>query len=112
MVCEFCSSIFRPRPQVKRPRACGKINCQGARQKANEKAWREQNLGPYDGAYHAAKRALRAAKLKAILAAIMDALKVGSRMRGVQLQFEQIEEFLSQTFSELGSRRANKLWTP
>ena len=112
MVCEFCSLDFNPRPQVKTPRACSHSRCQDARQKANEKAWREQNNGPYDGAYHTAKRSLRAAKLKGMLTAFMDALKVGSRMRGLDIQVEKFETFLRQAFLELGSRRANKLWTP
>ena len=111
MVCEFCSAVFRPRPQVKSPRACDKVNCQAARQKANEKAWREQNHRLYDRVYHAAKRSLRLSKLKELLTAFMDALKVGSRLKGLDLRFEQIEECLSQTFLELGSRRTNKLWT-
>ena len=60
--CEFCNTEFEPRPQVKNPRACS--NCQNARQRANEKEWRNRHLGLYDGKYHQVKRESRNAAIK------------------------------------------------
>lgn len=109
--CEFCNSEFSPRPQVKKPRACQ--SCQRLRQRANEKAWREENLGYYDGKYHSSQRKARKAAIEEKIIALLKCIEVGGTVLGVPLTKEILKSFQAQFLkfiSALGFRYANKLW--
>jgi len=109
--CEFCNSEFSPRPQVKKPRACP--NCQRLRQRANEKAWREKNLGCYDGKYHSAKRDGRKAAIQEKVTDLLRCIEVGGTLLGVPFTKEIRDSFqgifLKFMFT-LGIRIVNKVW--
>ena len=62
--CEFCGASFCPRPQVKKPRACGRLGCQKKRQKSNELDWRNRNLTQSDPQYHRLRKLARLKQLK------------------------------------------------
>ena len=109
--CEFCNTEFEPRPQVKNPRACS--NCQNARQRANEKEWRNRHLGLYDGKYHQVKRESRNAAIKTKVKDLIKCVEVGGTLLGIAITKEIQESFgdiLLKFLFGLGIRRANKFW--
>ncbi len=106
--CEFCHSQFKPRPQVKSPRACGKQECQRERQRENEKAWHSRNPGIYDGKYHSVKRRERLQELRKIAGRLKECLAVGATMLGVTVDEGQILLILERFLLGLGIRTANK----
>jgi hypothetical protein len=109
--CEFCNTEFEPRPQVKNPRACS--NCQKARQRANEKSWRNKHLGLYDGKYHQVKRECRKAAIKTKVKDLIKCVEVGGTLLGIAITKEIQESFCDiflKFFASLGIRRANKVW--
>lgn len=108
--CEFCRASFSPRPQVKRPRACPQPNCQDARQKANEQAWRQRNPGVFDGKYHDLMRKLRTSRIEVIAREVSLALDLGARLLGKGFDAANAIVILVRIFSDLGVRAANKLW--
>ncbi len=108
--CEFCRGSFSPRPQVKRPRACARPDCQDARQKANGRAWRQRNPGLFDGKYHELMRKLRTSRIEAIAHEISRALDLGARLLGKGFDAASAVVILVRIFADLGVRAANKLW--
>lgn len=106
--CEFCHDMFKPRPQVKHPRACK--NCQGKRQQANEQAWHLRNRGLYDGEYHGLQKQVRRKQLQKFSAALSRCLDVGKNFLGIDFNLNGMADFFFQFLSQLGIRRANKLW--
>ena len=109
--CEFCNDIFKPRPQVKNPRACDKPECQQKRQSLNEKEWREKNQGLYDGKYHSVKRVERKKTLDKLSDQVFQCIKVGKEFLNQKLNLELVNVFLVDFFHNLGIRCANKLWS-
>jgi len=108
--CEFCQTEYRPRAQVKNPKACLNADCQRARQRANEKAWREQHTHLSSKEYHRVRRKQRAHKLQAVVASILKCLEVGARFLNQPVEHGAFLEFLEAFVLELGIRRANKFW--
>jgi len=108
--CEFCPTEYEPRPQVKNPRACPNAKCQQKRQGTNEKAWRERHTHLSGGEYHRVRRKQRRRKLEAIAVLILKCLEVGARFLNQRLDREGLSVFFTEFLSELGIRRANKLW--
>lgn len=109
--CEFCSTEFEPRPQVKNPKACQ--DCQKARQRANEKAWRNKHLGIYNGKYHQVKRECRKAALKTKVKDLVKCVEVGGTLLGLIITKEireSLGDILLKFLSCLGIRYANKFW--
>jgi hypothetical protein len=109
--CEFCNTEFEPRPQVKIPKACK--DCQKARQRANEKAWRNKHLGIYDGKYYQVKRESRKAKIKMKVKDLIKCVEVGGTLLGIAITKEIQESFcdiLLKFLIGIGIRRANKFW--
>ena len=110
MNCTFCNEIFTPRPQVKSPKACSNPKCQRARQKSNEIAWKERNRPNHDATYHRIRRGLRVKKLREMISLLVAAMCVGGRLNNFAFNVLAMTEFLVRVVTELGSRRANKLW--
>ena len=109
--CGFCHTEFTPRPQVKRPRACS--SCQKRRQRENEKAWKQRNLGLYDGKYHRRQRDDRTKEFKARIEQLVRCIEVGSSFLGAVFSDESKAEFKAWLLIAVlgaGVRRANKLW--
>ena len=109
--CEFCLTEYVPCPQVKKPRACS--NCQKRRQRENEKAWKQKNLGLYDGKYHRDQRDERKGEVKARIEQLVRCIEVGSTILGTVFSDDSRAEFknwLLIAVLGVGTRRANKLW--
>lgn len=109
--CEFCHTQFCQRPQVVNPRACS--NCQDARQRANEKVWKQKNKGLYDGKYHRHQRDKRSKEIKLRIEQLVRCIEVGSTLLGAIFSDESRDEFknwLLVAVLGVGTRRANKLW--
>lgn len=79
--CEFCHTDFKPRPQVKKPRACA--NCQGKRQRSNEYDWRLRNPQYSCAEYHILMREKRKRWLKEAAVRLMKCIEVGRDFRTV-----------------------------
>ena len=111
-ICEFCHTEYTPRPQVKKPRAC--TECQELRQAANEKAWKDKNVGLYDGEYHRVRRSGRIRKLRAKIENWIRCMEVGGRLLGVPAFLRENRAELASAFlkflSRLGITHANKFW--
>ena len=111
-ICEFCHTQYHSRPQVKKPRACPR--CQKRRQQANEKAWKQRNLGLYDGEYHRAQREVRLRKLRLKIEAWIRCMEVGGTFLGVAAfaatMRDELVSTLLKLIAGLGFRRANKFW--
>ena len=104
-VCEFCHTDYFCRPQVKTPRACQ--NCQVARQRANEREWRKLHTH-FDDRYHSIRREQRLRKIRALLAVLLECLRLGQRLLGMTLKVDTFSEILEETLVDLGVRRINK----
>jgi hypothetical protein len=103
--CEFCRTQYLSRPQVKKPRACGK--CQPLRQRENERDWHAKH-GKFSDQYH---RILRGERLKLIgrfVKDIIECLCVGQRLLGMVMDLEKFSQILTRFLSELGVRQINK----
>jgi hypothetical protein len=108
--CEFCQCNFEHRPQVKNPRACGKLACQRLRQRTNEREWRDrQPLSP--GAnYHEIRRGQRTRKIKRIAATLTKCFETGRRFLGLDVSIEVFAKILEVALLDLGLRKINKFW--
>ena len=96
---------------MKKPRACS--NCQKRRQRENEKAWKQKNLGLYDGKYHRDQRDERKGEVKARIEQLVRCIEVGSTLLGTVFSDDSRAEFKNWLLIALlgvGTRRANKLW--
>lgn len=110
MVCEFCSLEFRPRPQVKHPRACTAVGCQKQRQRSNENDWRDRQTDGGSGVYQLVRRMARKRAITRIIDKILECLGVGRRIAGYP-EFDAPERnFLHRIFAQLGIRLLNKFW--
>ena len=105
--CEFCHSEFRPRPQVKNPRACP--GCQKTRQRSNENDWRKRNPKYSDPVYHKLQRELRKKRLIAVAKSLSECIRVGKVMLGLSLGMGELGLVLTEFLQQLGIRRVNKL---
>jgi hypothetical protein len=108
--CEFCNSYFTPRAQVKKPRACQKKECQLKRQRANEKAWKEQQGDRFDAKYHNKKKQKRLSNLRDMAGNVIKCIETGLTFLGKSLNIEKMRGYITELFYTLGSRRVNKLW--
>ena len=115
--CKYCFTIYEPRPQVKNPQACKKEECQRARQRDNEKAWRERNKAHYEKDYFEQQRAERDGLIQAMVANVVRCIEVGrdflsetSKLEGFNL--DKFKDALEYFFSALGIRKTNKFWIP
>ena len=109
--CEFCMTQYTPCPQVKKPRACS--NCQERRQRENEKAWRQKNLGLYDGKYHRKQREERSTEIKSRIEHLVRCIEVGSTLLGSIFSDDSraaFKRWLLLAVLGAGTCRANKLW--
>lgn len=109
-ICEFCNNQYTPRKQVKNPRACNKDECQKARQRDNENAWRKRHFDQYDKEYYEIQRDKRFREIQSVLESILDCLKAGIRLFGKQVDFDALKAILRPIFLQLGLRRINKFW--
>ncbi len=105
--CEFCGSEFLARPQVKCPRACN--NCQGKRQRANERAWHARHLH-FDDHYHRIRRDQRRKRIYEIVVIMMECFRVGQNLVGTSIRLDLFSEKLQSLFLALGVRQINKFW--
>ena len=103
--CEFCSTHFLSRPQVKNPRACS--NCQKLRQRANEREWHEKHTH-FDDAYHGIRRKQREQKIFKLVSILIACLRVGQSLSGIKFDSEKFTKILEVSFLELGVRQINK----
>ena len=108
--CEFCLSDYEVRPQVKNPRACLKPECQGKRQRANEREWRARHLGLYDFRYHAAKREQRTRWIQAIAKLFQKCIQMGANLTGMELRMAEFGNVFEKFLLGLGVRQINKFW--
>ncbi len=109
--CEFCHAEFCPRPQVKRPRAC--LTCQSARQRQNEKEWREKNKDIDATAAHRIYRQQRLRKLSLFTAVVLRSLKIGFSFLGLielETAHQNLAKELIDFFDSMGLRQINKFW--
>ena len=110
-VCEFCSDIFYPRPQTKKPRACSRDCCQRKRQTQNQETWRARERPYFPPSYHRQKRLERKRKCREIAETIVDLIEVGARLRDRKIEPAKILESLQTFLNFLGWRVAKKLWS-
>jgi hypothetical protein len=103
--CEFCSTHFLSRPQVKTPRACS--NCQTLRQRANEREWHEKHTH-FDDAYHGIRRKQREQKILKLISILIECLRIGQSLSGLKFDTEKFSKILEARFLELGVRQINK----
>ena len=114
--CKYCNTLYGPRPQVKNPRACDKESCQMARQRDNEKEWREQHRKNYDKEYQEQQRVVRDDAINDVTNNIIKCLEIGKEFLGsignANFNLDEFKTILSCFFSNLGIRRINKFWIP
>ena len=108
--CEFCHDEFESRPQVKKPRACGKPECQRLRQRANERTWHERNPMYSDAKYHEDQRRLRKSRIQRLAVTLQRCLQVGRDLLGLTLAADKFAEILEVFLLRLGVRQINKFW--
>jgi hypothetical protein len=107
--CQFCNDRYFARPQVKNPRACGKAACQAARQKANEREWREKNASRYDAHYYRKWRKDAYRRRLRLRDRISQALKIGLAFRNdPALDFDLLMIVFHDFLQALGMRTVNK----
>lgn len=109
--CEFCSILFHPRPQVKKPRACP--NCQKQRQRLNEKEWHTRNSHLSSMEYHRIYRQQRLERIAILVEALVQSMNVGFQF--FDFNFDKklapnLNQFLIQFLNHLGLRQINKFW--
>ena len=108
--CEFCGASFCPRPQVKKPRACARLDCQKKRQRSNELDWRDRNSTRSDPHYHRIRKQARLKQLKSASVIFCRCFSTGATLLGEALSVDDFEEIFFQLLMRLGLRRVNKLW--
>jgi hypothetical protein len=112
LICSYCHSPFRPRPQVKNPRACARKACQRSRQRDNEEAWRLRNMGRFDSQYHRDQRRQRMKHIQTAITAFLECLRIGAAISQATSKIVEMGELVRRFILELGVRRLNKFWTP
>ena len=112
LICSYCHSPFRPRPQVKNPRACSRKACQRARQRDNEEAWRLRHKGRFDSQYHRDQRRRRMKHIQTVITAILECLRIGAAISQATSKIVGMGELVRRFILGLGVRRLNKFWTP
>jgi len=115
--CNYCLNLYNPRPQVKNQKACQKESCQIARQRDNEREWRERNKIHYGKDYQEQKRDERDNAVLKMIEDIFKCLNVGKEFldKAINLKeinFNEFKKILICFFSELGIRRLNKILVP
>ncbi len=110
-ICEFCNTEYRPRPQVKNPRACNNDRCQKLRQAANEREWRKIHDHLDSKEYHQIRRKQRLEKINKLNAAIIKSFSVGVDFLGLPINIDVFSAIFRHLFSGLGLRKMNKFWT-
>lgn len=110
--CEICGDFFTPRPQIKNPRACEKKSCQKARQRLNEREWREKNRPFIDPSYFRLKRQERHKVLRRITDKLFECLRIGNTFLGSPVNLDKLRTFFFQFLKALGIRTAKKFCRP
>lgn len=108
--CEFCPASFRPRPQVKNPRACERSECQRRRQRSNELSWRQRNSTASDPKYHRLRKQARLGQLRRVSLLIGRCFNTGARFLGESMSLDPVQALFLQFLVSLGIRKINKLW--
>lgn len=109
--CEFCLSEFHPRPQVKNPRACQRLECQKLRQIQNEKEWRSRNPDYPGEKYYEINRSQRRRHIRCVVQSMLRCFEVGGKLFGLQIIMEEFSQVLEGFLLGLGVRRINKFWS-
>lgn len=107
--CEFCQMTYKPRLQVKNPRACMAKICQNRRQRANERAWRTRKGVMSDPVYHQIRRQQRRKMIEIIVEQFFECISAGHRLLNRRFHETEMKAALQIFFSRLGVRRVNKL---
>jgi len=100
--------MFESRPQVKRPRACGK--CQQKRQQTNEKAWHNRNKGLYDLKYHQIQKTERYKKINLMAEEFFRLVAIGKTFLGTTMELVGLEKLFRLFLISFGIRKINKFW--
>lgn len=108
--CEFCHTLFTSRPQTKNPRACNKDCCQKARQKANEREWRDRNKDYYDKQDHYTYQVHRNKLIEKIISFFIDALTIGANFKNYHINIGLIKPLFHKFLFQTGIRKIKKLW--
>lgn len=107
--CEFCTTYFQARPQVKHPRACK--NCQKLRQRDNEKTWHFKHKTSFDRKYHAIQKSQRLVSIKIVSVNICHWIRTGALFYGNSFLNADWENSFFVFLVRLGIRKVNKFWT-
>lgn len=112
LTCEFCTTLFEPRPQTKNPRACNKSECQKARQSRNEKEWHIKHNELYQKApdYHKEKRMERHKTISEKIKVIFEAMQSGFIFKNLDINFSVFYEFFTNFMHREGIRKINKFY--
>lgn len=108
--CEFCLSEFEPRPQVKNPRACKHQSCQRQRQRANEKEWRNLQVGYPGENYYQIRKLQRKKRITDVVQSLIKCFEAGRKFFGVDILMEEFSQILEAALFRIGVRRINKFW--
>jgi len=108
--CEFCGVSFKPRSQVKKPRACAQPVCQKKRQRSNELACRQKDGPQRDSDYHRVCKAVRLQKLKEISKRVTACIHTGAIYLKEKVLDEFLQDFFLQFLIGVGIRKVNKFW--
>lgn len=109
--CNYCQKQFKPRPQVKHPKACNDLNCQRLRQRDNEQDWHQRHREKYDNRYHDRMSKVRREKMLRYFSDLLEFFRVGSEFLNVKVNFDEFLPVLKDLCFVLGIRRLNKLWS-
>ena len=109
--CDYCNTIYQPRPQVKNPKACPKVKCQKLRQRSNEKSWKLNNKAFYGKDYYEAQKEKRSKVISEKVNETISCLSVGSKFLNKDFNEENFQELLFHFYTRLGVRSINKLWS-
>ena len=108
--CIYCNCKFNSRKQVKNPKACFNSECQGKRQRDNEKNWHAKHWDRFDKRYHRTRRKARNTLIFAMIEKILHATTIGFTMIVQGFDIDHYRAFLQEALPALGLRNANKLW--
>ena len=108
--CEFCLVEYEVRPQVKKPRACQKPECQGKRQRLNEREWRDRHRGLYDANYYEVMRERRTERIQSIATSFQKCIQIGVNLTGMDLRMVEFRVVFERFLLRLGVRQINKFW--
>ena len=111
--CEFCSTQFEPRPQIKNPKACNKETCQRARQRQNENDWHQKHKDFYikNAKYHKEQRIERYRLIMQIINDLLDAMFSGFRFKKIQVNCELFKTLFHNFMCRIGIRKINKFYS-